>query len=247
MANTALLGSTTVVADDGDSDHTANFAWWEPGHGRFKFRHPWEQYLKIAALSRKCAYHFEVLCAYINSDIQEATTFQRNIQQLCMKMSLESSKALKELASSIKTMTHPSAADVHIENSKAAADELKEAIEAASRETSTLLEIIRAVDASVPADIIKYVDKIGESVHELSHQGHFKKLEDQSTVSPEKPQELHRGTAKPDSEVDGDGDGGDGVIITLDGTSLESPENGNPLSPKSTVPRAELQILATNL
>ncbi|XP_052200134.1 aluminum-activated malate transporter 8-like [Diospyros lotus] len=233
-----------VLNTKATEDSLANFAWWEPGHGRFKFRHPWKQYLKIAALSRKCACHFEALCAYINSDIQEPTSFQRKIQQPCVKMSLESSKALKELATSIKTMTHPSAADVHMENSKTAAAKLKAAIEAASRETETsnLLDIIPAVAAaSVLADIIKCIDKIGESVHELSHQAHFKKLEDQSTVSPEKPQLLHRGTVKPVSDVDGDGDSDrDHVIITVHETSLESPENiGNPQAPKSTVPRAE--------
>lgn len=48
----------------------ANFARWEPGHGRFRFRHPWKQYLKIGALARQCAYRIEALNGYINSDIQ---------------------------------------------------------------------------------------------------------------------------------------------------------------------------------
>jgi len=48
----------------------ANFAKWEPGHGKFRFRHPWDLYLKIGALSRQCAYRMEALDAHINSDIK---------------------------------------------------------------------------------------------------------------------------------------------------------------------------------
>lgn len=46
----------------------ANLARWEPGHGRFRLRHPWKQYLKIGALTRKCAYHIEALNGYLGSD-----------------------------------------------------------------------------------------------------------------------------------------------------------------------------------
>ncbi|CAK9134098.1 unnamed protein product, partial [Ilex paraguariensis] len=56
--------------------------------------------------------------------------FRRKIQQPCTKLSSESSKALKELASAIKNMTHPSSCDLHLQNSKAAAEELKIALEA---------------------------------------------------------------------------------------------------------------------
>lgn len=48
----------------------ANLARWEPRHGRFGFRHPWKQYLKIGSLSRQCAYQIEALDAYINSHNQ---------------------------------------------------------------------------------------------------------------------------------------------------------------------------------
>lgn len=48
----------------------ANFARWEPGHGRFHFRHPWKQYLKIGVLARQCAYRIDALNGYINPDLQ---------------------------------------------------------------------------------------------------------------------------------------------------------------------------------
>jgi hypothetical protein len=48
----------------------ANFAAWEPGHGRFPFRHPWKLYLKVGTLARECAYRIEALNGCLNADIQ---------------------------------------------------------------------------------------------------------------------------------------------------------------------------------
>lgn len=43
---------------------------WEPAHGLFGFKHPWQQYLKIGVALRRCAYCVETLNGCINSDIQ---------------------------------------------------------------------------------------------------------------------------------------------------------------------------------
>ncbi|GJX30591.1 11S globulin seed storage protein G3-like protein [Tanacetum coccineum] len=48
----------------------ANLARWEPAHGRFKFRHPWKQYLRVGALMRNCAYCIETLNGFISSEVQ---------------------------------------------------------------------------------------------------------------------------------------------------------------------------------
>lgn len=48
----------------------ANFARWEPGHGKFRLRHPWQQYLEIGAFARQCAYQIEALNGCIDSRIQ---------------------------------------------------------------------------------------------------------------------------------------------------------------------------------
>ena len=45
----------------------ANFAWWEVGHGKFLFRHPWKQYLKVGFSTRQCAYHMEALNGYLDA------------------------------------------------------------------------------------------------------------------------------------------------------------------------------------
>ncbi|KAB5552932.1 hypothetical protein DKX38_010243 [Salix brachista] len=222
-----LEGYKKVLNSKPTEDTMANLARWEPGHGRFGFRHPWKQYLKIGALSRQCAYQIEILNGYINSDNQVPLEFRCKIQESCTQISAECGKALKSLASAIKTMTIPSSANVHVENSKTAVKDLQISLKAVSLEhDQELLAILPgATVASILVEIVISVEKISESVHELSNLAHFKSVE--PTVSPEKPQLLHRGAINP--VLDGDSDH---VVITIHETSTGLQENENPKAPK---------------
>lgn len=96
-------------------------------------------------------------------------------------MSYESSKALKALCSSIKTMREPCEAKFHVENSKSAIKDLKIALEASSLQGTDLLAIIPVASvASILVQITNTVEKIHEAVSELSHVAHFKKAGDRS-------------------------------------------------------------------
>ncbi|XP_021892436.1 aluminum-activated malate transporter 8 [Carica papaya] len=207
-----LEGYKSVLGSKSLEETFANLARWEPGHGRFRLRHPWKQYLKIGALTRKCAYHIEALNGYLGSDTKGSTEFLGKVQGPCTTMSKESSKALKALSSAIKTMTNPSPANLHVENSRTAIKDLKIALSDALVETNDLLEVVPgATVASILIEIVKCVEKISESVHELSNLAHFKDIE--ATVSPEKSQQLlHRGSVNP---VNLDGDDDEHVIITI--------------------------------
>ncbi|KAG7961512.1 hypothetical protein I3843_09G020900 [Carya illinoinensis] len=215
-----LQGYKTVLNSENDEESLANFARWEPGHGLFPFRHPWKQYLKIGALARQCAYHIEALNGHIvnYSYIQAPIEFRYRIRESTTKMSSESSKALQALATAIKTMTDPSAANSHVEMSKTAINELEIALKADSivLENADLLAIIPIASVtSMLIEITRCVEKICESVHELSCLAHFKSVVEPS-VSPEKPQLLHRGRIKP--LLDGDSST-DHVTITVPATS----------------------------
>ncbi|KAH6762135.1 aluminum activated malate transporter family protein [Perilla frutescens var. hirtella] len=180
-----LQSHKSVLNSKATEELLANFAWWELGHGRFKFIHPWKLYLNVGGLV--------------------ASEFQQKIQPACVKMSIESGKALKELAAAIKNTTFPSSAvEIHLHNSKAAADELKNIMENFPLPTKAdLKEIVPIlVIASVLIDIIKFVEKISVSVNELSRKAGFKELK--STAITNDKQLLHRGTVKP---VD------DGVVV----------------------------------
>ncbi|RWW12523.1 hypothetical protein BHE74_00047424 [Ensete ventricosum] len=61
-------GYKCVLNSKASEDSQANLARWEPAHGRFGFRHPWKQYLKVAAAMRNCAYCVEALHGCINSE-----------------------------------------------------------------------------------------------------------------------------------------------------------------------------------
>ncbi|XP_057512530.1 aluminum-activated malate transporter 8-like [Actinidia eriantha] len=222
-----LQGYKTVLNTKTTEESWANFAWWEPGHGNFGFHHPWKQYLQIGVVTRKCAFHFEVLSCYIHSDIQAPPEFLRKIQEPCKKMSSESGKALKELSLAIKAMTHPFSADAHLDNSKTAITDLKTSLEAASGETSTdLIKIIPAVTvASILTDITKCVEEIAEVVRELSQEAHFKRVE--KIVSKEKPPLIDRRSVNPVG-----GGGGEHMVMEVHGVLLESSENENPHAPK---------------
>lgn len=63
-------GYKCVLNSKSSEDSQANLAKWEPGHGRFRFRHPWSQYLKVAAAMRYCAYCMEAFNGCISSEIK---------------------------------------------------------------------------------------------------------------------------------------------------------------------------------
>ena len=102
-------------------------------------------------------------------------------------MSQQSGKALKELASAIRTMTQPSSTDSHIENSKAAAKNLKSLLKIGLWEDSTtLLEIIpTAAVASTVMDTVECTERISKAVHELASLAHFKRID--PILTPEEP------------------------------------------------------------
>ncbi|XP_031275869.1 aluminum-activated malate transporter 8 [Pistacia vera] len=222
-----LQGYKSVLTSKNTEESLANLARWEPGHGRFRLRHPWKQYLKIAGLARQCAYQIEALNGFIiNSDFQIPPEFQSEIQQSCRKMSAESGKALKALASSIKTMADPSAANPFVEASKNAVKDLKITLKATTLSTNNIVDLQAIVPAATVAsiliEIVKTVEKISDSVNELANLAHFKTVE--ATVSPElkvQPHNLlHRGSVQPVL----DGEISNHVVIDIDEAS-DSPEN----------------------
>ncbi|XP_038883833.1 aluminum-activated malate transporter 8-like [Benincasa hispida] len=210
----SLQAYKTVLTSQSSEESLANFASWEPKHGKFSFRHPWKQYLKIGSLTRQCAYQIESLNGYVNpTDIQVAIQFRRRIEESCKAISSESGKALRILASSIKTMTNPSSSSkTHIENARTAIDELKNTLKSGYLESSDLLGVIPdATVCCILIDIVKSVEKISEAIEELGRSANFKSAE--ATVSPEKSSQLvHRGIMNPVS----DGECGDHVVIRVD-------------------------------
>ncbi|CAH8359872.1 unnamed protein product [Eruca vesicaria subsp. sativa] len=204
--NSCVREYKSILSSKSTEDTLANLARWEPGHGRFRLRHPWTKYLKIAGLVRQCAIHFEILNGYVLSDTKAPQDFISKIQEPCSIMSREAGEALKAIAKSIKTMSRYNVCvSTHIKNSKNAIENLRLALKLSFPDTQKdLLEIIPGVTmVSTLIDIVNNVEKISEAVEEFSVLAHFKETLDPK-LSPELGQHqlLHKGTVKPVLEGD---------------------------------------------
>ncbi|KAK4719774.1 hypothetical protein R3W88_018112 [Solanum pinnatisectum] len=125
---------------------SANFAKWEPRHGKFRYRHPWAQYLEIGGIARDCA-----------------------LSNSCPKLSTESGHVLNELALAMKTMTYPLTITVHIDNAKIAAENLKSLLHTnSSWEGINFSDIIpMATVDSLLIEIVSYTTKMVESFDQI--------------------------------------------------------------------------------
>ncbi|XP_010497969.1 PREDICTED: aluminum-activated malate transporter 8-like [Camelina sativa] len=212
----------SILTSKGTEDTLANLARWEPGHGRFRLRHPWKKYLKVAGLVRQCAFHFEILNGYVLSNHKAPEEFQSKIQEPIATMSREAGEALKAIVKSIKTMSKDDTASVnaHIDNSKKAIKSLRIALKSSYPETEKdLLEIIPGVTmASILIEVVNCVEKISEAVEEFSGLAHFKEnLAPKLSAEIGQHQLLHKGSVKP--VLDGDNEEEDNssphVLITV--------------------------------
>ncbi|KDO76671.1 hypothetical protein CISIN_1g011750mg [Citrus sinensis] len=174
-------------------DGLANFARWEPAHGRFNFRHPWKQYLKVGAAVRRCAYCIEALNACINSENQAPEFIKKLLCNTCLRVSSNSSRVVKELAKIIKTMKKSSTIDLLVEEMNAAVKELKDDLkslslsEAGTSENKRTEKISSKPAAAIPLmgmismvsfasfqiEIASRIESIVEAVEELANLAEF--------------------------------------------------------------------------
>ncbi|KAF9616444.1 hypothetical protein IFM89_029698, partial [Coptis chinensis] len=126
-----------VLNSKATEEALANFARWEPAHGRFSFRHPWKHYLKTGASIRNCAYCIEALNGCINSEIQAPEYIKKHLSGVCMGLSSQSSVVLKELAHITKTMRKSSTIDFSVEDMKGAVQDLQDALKSLPTQINT--------------------------------------------------------------------------------------------------------------
>ncbi|KAJ0431340.1 putative aluminum-activated malate transporter [Helianthus annuus] len=100
-----LQGYKCVLNSKTSEEAMANFARWEPAHGRFNFRHPWKNYLKIGMSSRNCAYCIETLTSCLASKNKVPESIKKHLEAACMNLSTSSSNVIRELATVVSSMT----------------------------------------------------------------------------------------------------------------------------------------------
>ncbi|KAI3914700.1 hypothetical protein MKW92_021874 [Papaver armeniacum] len=194
-----LHGYRSVLNSMTTEEAMENFGRWEPPHGKFRFGHPWKQYLKISAMTRQCAYRLEALSNSITSEMKEPSEFKKKITLSCMEISVELGKALQEISTAIKNMTYPFTVSAHIVNAKTAAEGLHRALEAITLDNTNILEDVMpaASVTSLLLEIIECTENTAESVKVLACLAKFKGAD--LAMSPEKPTRrlLRSGNIKP--------------------------------------------------
>ncbi|KAI3954344.1 hypothetical protein MKX01_028274 [Papaver californicum] len=169
-----LHGCETILDSKTSEESFVNFARWEPPHGKFRYGHPWKQYLEIGRLTRECAYRIEALTNSIKTSQTQPVEFSKMIQKDCMEMGIESSKALKELSNSIKMMTHPESVFTHLENLMTATKNIKSSLQACTLESTNIFELMPGLQVtSLLMEVIGCVENIVDSVNELSRLAKF--------------------------------------------------------------------------
>uniref|UniRef100_B9IA85 Aluminum-activated malate transporter n=1 Tax=Populus trichocarpa TaxID=3694 RepID=B9IA85_POPTR len=139
-----MEGYKFVLNSKAAEDSMAGFTRWEPAHGRFNFRHPWNQYLKAP----------EHLKRYL-SDVSNT-------------LSSYASHVLKELAVAVKTMKKSSKIDYSIGKMQHAVKELqKEPIRKTA--TPSVMEILRlATLVPMLTETTARIEEVADEVNELA-------------------------------------------------------------------------------
>ncbi|XP_009359585.2 LOW QUALITY PROTEIN: aluminum-activated malate transporter 10-like [Pyrus x bretschneideri] len=195
-----LLGYKCVLVSKATEESMANFARWELAHGRFNFRHPWKQYLKIGASMRNCAYCIEALNGCVSSENEVSELTKKHISNIAIKVSSRSSIVIKELARTMKTTKKSSAIDLLVGEMNNAVLELQEDLKSlpnlfinpkpllqepecpenntttkAEAEATALMDIIPLVTlASLLIEIVARVEGMVSAVEELAKLAEFK-------------------------------------------------------------------------
>ncbi|PON57074.1 Aluminum-activated malate transporter [Parasponia andersonii] len=96
-----------AVLDSKSNDETmALHASWEPRHSRHCYRYPCKQYIKLGAVLRQFGYTVVALHGCLRTEIQTPRSVRALLKDPCIRLAGEVSKALKELASSIRIRRH---------------------------------------------------------------------------------------------------------------------------------------------
>ncbi|CAN8247060.1 unnamed protein product [Cochlearia groenlandica] len=166
----------SVLNSKSIEESLANFAKWEPGHGQFRFRHPWKQYLAIGGLIRQCAYRIDALNSYLNADIQVSIDIKKKLEGPLRRISSESGKAMKEMSISLKKMIKPSSSDFHIQNAQSACKSLTNLLQNSGllKEVEPLELISLMTTISLLMDVVNLTETILKSLHELALAARFK-------------------------------------------------------------------------
>ncbi|XP_062119608.1 aluminum-activated malate transporter 10 [Humulus lupulus] len=155
-----------VLSSKAAEDTMANFARWEPAHGRFNFRHPWYQYLEIAAAMRGCAYCIEAFNGCLKSENKAPEQLKKQLSNICLEVSSNSTSVIKEVATMMKTMKKSSRIDFLVEQMNTAVQELQKDLKSFP---GVSIPVPMPEDAPPPPPTFSQDDKKTEAANDSSN------------------------------------------------------------------------------
>ncbi|KAI9076776.1 hypothetical protein K1719_041252 [Acacia pycnantha] len=183
-----LLGYKCVLSSKGAEDSMANFARWEPAHGRFRFRHPWKQYLKVGASMRSCASCIDALLGCVNLENKDPSDMKKQISDVSLRLSANCASVIRDIAKTNRNMTKSSCVDILVEEMNNTAQELQEILKSNSPINNAvnnptkahgspqlvLMETFQLLTlASLTLEISARVEDIVKDVQQLAELAHF--------------------------------------------------------------------------
>ncbi|XP_015161287.1 aluminum-activated malate transporter 2-like [Solanum tuberosum] len=173
-----ISGCKSVMHSKSSDESLANFAKWEPWHGKFGFFYPWEKYLNIGEVLRELAAMIISFKGCIQSVRQSSPTERDSIREPCEKIGLSLATILMELGDSIRDMKRCRAKSLITQSMR---EELSLLVNLDNNNNSTDNESTLGL-ASFIFQILEMVDKVellATKVEELGEIAHFhdKKLD----------------------------------------------------------------------
>ncbi|WCJ21518.1 aluminum-activated malate transporter 1 [Euphorbia peplus] len=95
----------SVLNSKSKDESLANFAKWEPWHGKFGMTYPWEKYLKIGELLRELASTILSLKPCLVPSSHKQAHLRQSMKEACEEVGTSLSWTLRELGQNMKTMT----------------------------------------------------------------------------------------------------------------------------------------------
>jgi hypothetical protein len=149
-------GYKCVLGSKASEDAMANLARWEPAHGKFSFRHPYELYTKVGAAMRQCAYCVEAL----DGRVVLAAPEQAPHLLAFTEVGVRCARVLREASRSVATMTASGALGAAVADMDAAVRALQSDIRALpsklllSEERADTTSLIEASMALLPMALL---------------------------------------------------------------------------------------------
>lgn len=120
-------GYRDVLDSKTSEESLATFASWEPRHGKFRFNHPWRQYVQVGVMLRHLAYSVAALHACLRSEIQAPRINLAAFEKPFTKVGYQVAQLLKLLAESLRCMKQCPPSQTLMESLHDAVEELNTA------------------------------------------------------------------------------------------------------------------------